>query len=127
MTDTPAAPPESSSPPALDLPVDAPPAVAPWVSTQHEMESAARPSRTRVFRVRMKSGHVRVAGVTYFHASASSHTDSRVHPPAACRFHHGQPWSISMASGTPQIVKAVSSRSRTASPRVVPRPSSAIA
>jgi len=78
MTDTPAAPPESSSPPALDLPVDAPPAVAPWVSTQHEMESAARPSRTRVFRVRMKSGHVRVAGVTYFHASASSHTDSRV-------------------------------------------------
>jgi hypothetical protein len=61
-----------------ELPADAPPAVAPWVSTQHEMEQAARPARTRVFRLRMPSGHVRVAGVTYFHAVEESRTDSRV-------------------------------------------------
>jgi len=78
MTDTPPAPPESSSPATLDLPVDAPSAAAPWVSTQHEMEAAARPARTRLFRLRMKSGHVRVASVTYFHAMARSHSDSRV-------------------------------------------------
>jgi len=64
--------------PEPEVPADAPPAVAPWVSTQHEMETAARPGRTRVFRVRMKSGHVRVAGATYFHAVASSSTDTRV-------------------------------------------------
>ena len=71
----------SATPPAPaepDLPADAPPAVAPWVSTQHEMESAARPGRTRVFRVRMKSGHVRIAGVTYFHSTIASKTDTRV-------------------------------------------------
>src|SRR5471032_3013498 len=61
-----------------ELPADAPPAVAPWVSTQHEMETAARPGRTRVFRLRMSSGHVRVAGVTYFHSTVASTTDSRV-------------------------------------------------
>jgi hypothetical protein len=65
-------------PPEPEIPADAPPSVAPWVSTQHEMETAARPSRTRVFRLRMKSGHVRVAGATYFHATANSATDSRV-------------------------------------------------
>ena len=69
MSDTP-------SPP--DIPADAPPAVAPWVSTQHEMETAARPGRTRLFRLRMKSGHVRIAAVTYFHASVASTSDSRV-------------------------------------------------
>ena len=69
MTEAPATP---------ETPADAPPAVAPWVSTQHEMETAARPSRTRVFRLRMPSGHVRVAGVTYFHAVEKSRTDSRV-------------------------------------------------
>jgi len=64
--------------PSPDTPADAPPAVAPWVSTQHEMETAARPSRTRVFRLRMASGHVRVAGVTYFHSTQASATDTRV-------------------------------------------------
>ena len=64
--------------PSPEIPADAPPAVAPWVSTQHEMETAARPGRTRVFRLRMKSGHVRIAGVTYFHATTASSTDTRV-------------------------------------------------
>ena len=64
----PALPPMSATPPEPEIPADAPPPVAPWVSTQHEMETAARPSRTRVFRLRMKSGHVRIAAVTYFHA-----------------------------------------------------------
>ena len=68
----------SDSPPVPEIPADAPPAVAPWVSTQHDMETAARPARTRVFRLRMKSGHVRVAGVTYFHAVVRGKTDSRV-------------------------------------------------
>ncbi len=68
-------PDQASSP---DIPADAPPAVAPWVSTQHEMETAARPTRTRLFRLRMPSGHVRVAGVTYFRAVENSPTDSRV-------------------------------------------------
>ena len=68
----------TETPPAPEIPADAPPAVAPWVSTQHEMETAARPGRTRVFRVRMKSGHVRVAGVTYFQAMAASRDDTRV-------------------------------------------------
>jgi hypothetical protein len=72
MTDKPPAPAEP------DFPADTPPAVAPWVSTQHEMETAARPERTRVFRLRMKSGHVRVAGVTYFHATVANATDTRV-------------------------------------------------
>ena len=66
------------TPPAPEVPAEAPPSVAPWVSTQHEMETAARPERTRVFRVRMKSGHVRVAGVTYFHSTVASSTDTRV-------------------------------------------------
>ena len=66
------------TPPAPEIPADAPPAVAPWVSTQHEMETAARPERTRVFRLRMKTGHVRVAGITYFQSKAASATDSRV-------------------------------------------------
>ncbi len=68
----------SDTPPTPEVPADAPPAVAPWVSTQTEMETAARPGRTRVFRLRMKSGHVRVAGVTYFHSSVASTSDSRV-------------------------------------------------
>ena len=66
------------APPPPDLPSDAPPSSAPWVSTQTEMETAARPQRTRVFRVRMRTGHVRVAGVTYFHATQASASDSRV-------------------------------------------------
>jgi len=66
------------APPPTDLPADAPPASAPWVSTQTEMESAARPQRTRLFRVRMRTGHVRVAGVTYFQATQESASDSRV-------------------------------------------------
>ena len=68
----------SQTPPEPDVPADAPPAVAPWVSTQFEMEQAARPQHTRVFRLRMKTGHVRVAGVTYFHATEASTSDSRV-------------------------------------------------
>jgi hypothetical protein len=68
----------SDTPPTPEVPADAPPAVAPWVSTQTEMEAAARPGRTRVFRLRMKSGHVRIAGVTYFHSSVASTSDSRV-------------------------------------------------
>ena len=71
-------PDSSPSPDLPDVPADAPPAVAPWVSTQHEMESAARPSRTRLFRLRMGTGHVRVAGVTYFHAVENNRTDTRV-------------------------------------------------
>jgi hypothetical protein len=66
------------TPPLPEIPADAPPASAPWVSTQTEMEAAARPGRTRVFRVRMKSGHVRVAGVTYFNSTVASTSDSRV-------------------------------------------------
>jgi hypothetical protein len=42
------------------------------------MEQAARPQRTRVFRLRMKTGHQRVAGVTYFQATQASRTDTRV-------------------------------------------------
>jgi hypothetical protein len=64
--------------PSPDIPADAPPASAPWVSTQHELETAARPTRTRLFRLRVPSGHVRVAGVTYFHAVENSPSDSRV-------------------------------------------------
>jgi hypothetical protein len=61
-----------------ELPAGAPPSSAPWLSTQHEMEGAARPVRTRVFRMRTKSGHVRVAAVTYFQAVVRSDSDSRV-------------------------------------------------
>ena len=68
----------SDTPPQPDLPADAPPSAAPWVSTQHELETAARPSRTRMFRLRMPSGHVRFASATYFHAAVSSSTDTRV-------------------------------------------------
>jgi len=68
----------TETPPSPEVPADAPPSSAPWVSTQTEMEAAARPARTRLFRVRMPSGHVRVAGVTYFHAVENSPTDSRV-------------------------------------------------
>ena len=68
----------SETPPVPEIPADAPPAVAPWVSTQYEMETAARPGRTRVFRLRMKSGHVRVAAVTYFQSTVASTSDSRV-------------------------------------------------
>jgi hypothetical protein len=69
MTDTPVEP---------AAPAGAPPSSAPWVSTQHEMERRSRPLHTRVFRLRMKTGHVRVAGVTYFHSTAVGETDSRV-------------------------------------------------
>ena len=68
----------SDQPPEPEVPADAPPAVAPWISTQHEMETAARPGRTRLFRLRMKSGHVRVAAVTYFESTAHGESDTRV-------------------------------------------------
>jgi hypothetical protein len=68
----------SDTSPTPESPADAPPAAAPWVSTQTEMEAAARPMRTRLFRLRMKSGHVRIAGVTCFHSTAASSSDSRV-------------------------------------------------
>ena len=61
-----------------ELPAGAPPSSAPWLSTQHEMETAARAVRTRVFRLRMKAGHVRVAAVTYFQSVARSESDSRI-------------------------------------------------
>lgn len=64
--------------PEPELPADAPPSAAPWISTQHEMETAARAVRTRLFRLRMKSGHVRVAAATYFQAVAHGDSDSRV-------------------------------------------------
>jgi len=67
-----------SAPPAPEIPADAPPATAPWVSTQHAMEQAARPERTRLFRLRTRTGHLRVAGVTYFHSTEASASDSRV-------------------------------------------------
>jgi hypothetical protein len=66
------------TPPTPEVPADAPPSSAPWVSTQTEMEAAARSGRTRLFRLRMKSGQVRVAGVTYFHSTAAGTSDSRV-------------------------------------------------
>ncbi len=68
----------TDTPPDPDSAAQAPPSAAPWVSTQHEMEAAARPTRTRVFRVRMKTGNVRVAGVTCFHGSAAGAADARV-------------------------------------------------
>ena len=68
----------SAQPPEPEAPADAPPAAAPWISTQHEMETAARPGRTRLFRMRMRSGQVRVAGVTYFASTARSDSDTRV-------------------------------------------------
>jgi hypothetical protein len=68
----------SDSPPDDPTPADAPPAVAPWVSTQHEMESDARPQRTRLFRMRTRIGLVRVAAVTYFQATARNTSDTRV-------------------------------------------------
>ncbi len=66
------------TPPEPEIPADAPPAAAPWLSTQHEMETAARPLRTRMFRLGMKSGHVRVASVAYLQATVGSTTDTRV-------------------------------------------------
>ena len=42
------------------------------------METAARAVRTRVFRLRMRAGHVRVAAVTYFQSVARSESDSRI-------------------------------------------------
>jgi hypothetical protein len=68
----------SDSLPEQPAPADAPPAVAPWVSTQHAMESDARPQRTRLFRMRTRNGMVRVAGVTYFQATAANASDTRV-------------------------------------------------
>jgi len=68
----------SDQSPEPELPAGAPPSAAPWLSTQHEMESAARPVRTRVFRLRVKAGHVRVAAVSYFHSVLNSDSDSRV-------------------------------------------------
>lgn len=54
------------------------PASVPWVGTQHQMETAARPVRTRLFRIRMKTGAWRIANVTYLSSSQRSDTDPRV-------------------------------------------------
>ena len=53
------------------------PASVPWISTQHQMETAARPVRTRLFKIRMKAGTWRVASVNYLSSSANSGTDPR--------------------------------------------------
>ena len=75
---SPSLPAMSDLSPEPELPADAPPSAAPWISTQHEMEAAARAVRTRVFRLRMKSGHVRVAAATYFQSMVRNDSDSRV-------------------------------------------------
>lgn len=54
------------------------PASVPWVSTQHEMEGSARLVRTRLFRIRTKTGTWRIAAVNCLEAVARSITDPRV-------------------------------------------------
>jgi hypothetical protein len=50
------------------IPEAAPPAVPQWISTQHEMEVSAKPLRTRIVRVKMKNGALRIACATYLHS-----------------------------------------------------------
>jgi len=47
----------------------APPAAPQWVSTQHEMEGAAKPRRTRLVRVKMKDGALRIGCATYLYST----------------------------------------------------------
>ena len=49
----------------------------PWLSTQHEMEDAARPVRTRLVKVRMRPGVYRVAQATCLHAVVQGNEDTR--------------------------------------------------
>jgi hypothetical protein len=49
----------------------------PWLSTQNEMEDAARPVRTRLVKVRMRAGVYRVAQVTSLHAVVQGAEDAR--------------------------------------------------
>ncbi|MGN6525742.1 MAG: hypothetical protein ACTHL8_05085 [Burkholderiaceae bacterium] len=65
----------STSPEPADTSPAAPP--PPWLSTQHEMEEAARPVRTRLARVRMRPGVYRIAQATCLHAVVQSTTDAR--------------------------------------------------
>lgn len=66
MSSIPESPPPSSAAP--------PP---PWLSTQHEMEDAARPVRTRLVKVRMRPGVYRVAQATCLHAVVQGTEDAR--------------------------------------------------
>ena len=49
----------------------------PWLSTQFEMEDAARPVRTRLAKVRMRPGVYRVAEATCLHAVVQGKEDGR--------------------------------------------------
>jgi hypothetical protein len=49
----------------------------PWLSTQHEMEDAARPVRTRLVKVRMRPGVYRVAQAVCLHAVVQGSEDGR--------------------------------------------------
>lgn len=72
-------PPFPAEPPA---PAPTPPASGgvPWISTQHEMESGARPGRSRFVRVRIRPGVHRIAHVTYLSSSTPPAADgSREH------------------------------------------------
>lgn len=59
-----------------DLETSAPPPPTPWISTQHEMESSARPGRTRFVRIRLRSGVQRIASVTYYYAVTGNAADA---------------------------------------------------
>ncbi len=65
-----------SSIPVPDTPSStAPP--PPWLSTQFEMEDAARPVRTRLAKVRMRPGVYRIAQATCLHAVVQGTEDAR--------------------------------------------------
>jgi hypothetical protein len=53
------------------------PAPAPWISTQHEMQTSARPVRSRIVKVKLTNGAWRLASVTYSYSSVESASDSR--------------------------------------------------
>jgi hypothetical protein len=63
------------------IPSSAPPSSTalppPWLSTQFEMEDAARPVRTRLVKVRMRPGVYRVAQATCLHAVVTGADDAR--------------------------------------------------
>ncbi|MET0384066.1 MAG: hypothetical protein ABW032_11650 [Burkholderiaceae bacterium] len=61
-----------------DSPGLTPPPV-PWLSTQHEMEAAALPVRTRLVKVRMRPGVHRVAQATCLHAAVDGAEGRREH------------------------------------------------
>jgi len=61
-----------------DSPPPSPAAPAPpWLSTQHEMEDAARPVRSRLVKVRMRPNVYRVAQATCLHAVVQGTEDAR--------------------------------------------------